>query len=114
MANEQNLIPGQHKLTVEELSRGGTNSAAARRRRKSMREAAEIYLSLPVSDKKAWNKISAAGIDPADIDNQMAIIVGLAKQAARGDPKAAKVLMEMLGEKPVEEQREGVTVIIDV
>lgn len=98
MANEQNLIPGQHKLTVEEQSRGGTASGVARRRKKSLREAADYYLSLEVRDQKTWNKISAAGVDPEDIDNQMAMIIGLTAKAIKGDARAAKVIVDLLGE----------------
>ena len=98
MANEQNLSPGQHKLTVEEQSRGGTASGAARRRKRSLKEAADIFLSLPVSDQKRWNKIAKAGVDPGDIDNQMAMIIGLTMAATAGDAKAAKVIVDLLGE----------------
>ena len=37
-------------------------------------------------------------MEPEDIDNQMAIISGLAKVAAMGDSKAAKVLFDLLGD----------------
>ena len=55
-------------------------------------------MSLPVSDTKSWNKIAKQGVDPEDIDNQMAIIVGLSMKAAKGDSKAAQVLFDLLGE----------------
>lgn len=99
MANEKNLIPGQHKLTVEEQSRGGTNSGAARRRKRSLKEAADLFLSLPVSDRRRRNKVSRAGVDPEDIDNQMAMIIGLTMAATAGDAKAAKVIIDLLGEE---------------
>ncbi len=101
MANEQNLIPNSERSPneVRENGRkGGVNSGVARRRKKSLKEAADLFLSLPVADRKQWNKISKQGVDPEDIDNQMAIIVGLSMKAAKGDPKAAKVLFDLLGE----------------
>lgn len=79
-------------------SMGGVASGVARRRKKSLKEAADLFLSLPVSDTKSWNKIAKQGVDPEDIDNQMAIIVGLSMKAAKGDSKAAKVLFDLLGE----------------
>ena len=106
MANEQNLIPFGERSESEERamrSKGGVNSGATRRRKRSMRDAAEYYLSLPVMDKKAISRFEKDGIETDDIDNQMAIIVGLARTAMRGDSKAAKLLMEMLGENPKEE-----------
>ena len=101
MANEQNLIPNSER-TPEELremaAAGGRASGASRRRKKSLKEAADLFLSLPVADKKAWNKLSVAGVDPEDIDNQMAVIAGLTAKAIKGDAKAAKVLIDLLGE----------------
>lgn len=38
MANEQNLRPGEHKLTEEEAKRGGIASGKARRERRTLRE----------------------------------------------------------------------------
>ena len=47
---------------------GGIASGEARRARKTARQCAEIYLSLPVSDMRKWNKMSRDGVDPDDID----------------------------------------------
>ena len=76
MANAKNLIPNSER-TPEQLremaSAGGKASGAARRRKRSLREAADVYLSLPVSDRQRWNRIASCGVDPEDVDNQMAI-----------------------------------------
>ena len=100
MPNEQNLIPLDKRTKSEQRkiqSMGGCSSGVSRRRKKSLREAAELYLSLPVSDKKAWNKLARDGVEPEDVDNQMAIIAGLAMKAMKGDSKAAKVLFDLIG-----------------
>lgn len=109
MPNEQNLIPNSER-SPEELremaANGGRASGEARRRKKSLREAAELYLSLPVSDKRAWNKLAKDGVEPEDVDNQMAIIAGLSIKAAKGDAKAAKLLFDLLptdGADPLEQ-----------
>lgn len=48
-----------------------------------------------------------SGLDQDDIDNQMAIIAGLAKKAMLGDAKAAKTLFDLLGgDEPQKEQSE--------
>lgn len=78
--------------------KGGKASGKARRRKRSLKDAADLFLSLPVSDRRRWNKLSRAGVEPEDIDNQMAIIVGLSLEAAKGDTKAAKLLFDLLGE----------------
>ena len=102
MANEQNLIPFTSDQSREEAERngrkGGIASGAARRRKRSMKDAADFFLSLPVSDQRRWNKIARSGVDPADIDNQMAMIIGLTMAATAGDAKAAKVILDLLGE----------------
>ena len=104
MANEKNLENGKATQfrSGEEAARngqiGGIASGAARRRKRSLKEAADLYLSLPVTDKRVYNKIARDGVEPEDIDNQMAIISGLAKVAAMGDSKAAKALFDLLGD----------------
>lgn len=101
MANEQNLIPFSERTESEQRtirSAGGVASGAARRRKRSMKDAADLFLSLPVSDQRKWNKIARTGVDPDDIDNQMAMIIGLTMAAAGGDAKAAKVIIDLLGE----------------
>ena len=101
MPNEKNLIPmdQRSKSEARELGRnGGIASGVSRRRKRSLKEAADLYLSLPVSDRKMWNKIARRGVDPDDIDNQMAMIIGLTIAATAGDAKAAKVFVDLLGE----------------
>lgn len=100
MPNEKNLIPNSER-SPEELremaANGGRASGVSRRRKRSLREAADLYLSLPVANTRAWNKISAEGVDPEDIDNQMAMIVGLTQRAIKGDAKAAKIIVDLIG-----------------
>ena len=105
MPNEKNLMPIQEvnsSRTREQHSKdsrkGGVSSGVSRRRKRSLKEAADLYLSLPVSDRKMWNKISRRGVDPEDIDNQMAMIIGLTMAATAGNAKAAKVIVDLLGE----------------
>ena len=116
MANEQNLIPMDQRSESEarELGReGGIASGAARRRKKSLKEAADLYLSLPVKDLRTWNKIARSGVDPEDIDNQMAMIIGLTMAATAGDAKAAKVIIDLIGEEDSQGEA-GVEIIDDL
>lgn len=99
MANEQNLIPGGYKFTQEEASKGGKASGVARRRKRSLREAADLYLSMPVQDVPTWNQLAMDGVEIEDIDNQMAMVAGLSKRAITGDAKAAKVLVDLIGKE---------------
>ena len=115
MPNEKNIIPNSERTPEERreiAAAGGRASGVSRRRKKSLREAAELYLSLPVSDKRAWNKLARDGVEPEDADNQMAIIAGLTIKAAKGDAKAAKLLFDLIGDQGGD--GDEVKVIIDV
>lgn len=101
MPNEENLVPLDERTKEEqrEIARkGGVASGAARRRKRSLREAADLYLSLPVRDRRRFNALARRCLDPQDIDNQMAMIVGLHDRAAKGDAAAATVLVKLLDE----------------
>lgn len=86
---------------------GGKASGASRRRKRSLREAADLLLSLPVTDNKTFNKMVKAGVDVEDIDYQMAVVYGMTAKAMKGDAKAAKVLIEMLGGSKDEEAQQN-------
>lgn len=99
--NHDNLIPFDQRSEDEQREirrKGGIASGVARRRKRALKEAADLYLSLPVSDKRVWNRLARRGIGPEDIDNQMLVIAGLTDAAACGDAKAAAVLFKALGE----------------
>lgn len=104
MANEKNLQNGAATQfqSGDEAARmgqlGGIASGASRRRKRALKEAADLYLSLPVADKRSWNKLARRGLDPEDIDNQMAMIVGLTEAATQGDARAGRLIVELLGE----------------
>ena len=101
MPGEKNLIPFNERTEDEQRkiqSAGGRASGAARRRKRALKEAADLYLSLPVSDRRKWNALAKRGIDPEDIDNQMAMIVGLADAAANGDARAGRLIVDILGD----------------
>ena len=106
MPNEKNLIPFNKRTESEQreiAQKGGIASGAARRRKRSMREAADYYLSLPETDRRRVNAMLRNGIDTEDIDNQMAVVMGIAESAKRGNPQAASVLLKMLGEDTVQD-----------
>ena len=101
MPKEENLIPNSERTPEERRENGtagGKASGVSRRRKRSLKEAADLYLSLPVTDRRTWNKIARRGVDPEDIDNQMAMVIGLTMAATAGDAKAAKVIVDLLGE----------------
>ena len=101
MSNEKNLIPFNKRTESEQreiAQQGGIASGKARRRKRSMKEAADYYLALPETDRRSVNALLRDAVDPEDIDNQMAVIKGITARAKKGDPQAANVLLKMLGE----------------
>ena len=103
--NESNLIPF-NQLTEEEqremARKGGIASGEARKRKKTLKEAMDLLLSLPVKDKEVRKKIAALGIDPDEIDNQMAIVIAQWQQAVKGNTRAYENVQATVGEKPKE------------
>lgn len=87
MANEQNLIPGAHSLTVEEASKGGKRSGESRRKKRQLREAFEELLSKEYTDSNG-NKL----------DGTSALAVKVFKQAMDGDLKAFEIVRDTSGQ----------------
>ena len=101
MANEKNLVPLNQRTKGEQrriASAGGKASGEARRAKKTMREYADFLLSLPVSDRRKWNKLSRAGVPPEGCDNKMLVTFALMQAAQSGDVQAVKELRNLIGE----------------
>ena len=100
---------------AEIASQGGKASGVSRRRKRTLKQAAELAMSLPVSDPKIKTKLKKMGFDVGDADNQMAVIVGLMGRAMKGDPKASALLFELLddGNASGNEQAESHNALID-
>ena len=106
MSNEKNLIPFNKRTESEQreiAQQGGIASGKARRRKRSMKEAADYYLSLPETDRRRVNALLRDEVDPEDVDNQMSVVMGMAEAAKRGDARAAGGLLKMLGEEAPQE-----------
>lgn len=110
MANEQNLIP-LNKRGKEEAKRIRQKGQAAQKEqqriKKTMRQCADILLSLEVKDKRKLNKLTRAGVSEDDCDNKMLIVFGLMQAAQVGDVMAAKELRSIIGEDKALESETG-------
>jgi len=107
VANEKNLVPGGHKFTQEEASRGGVNSARARKKRKAFKQVFNEMLAGELTPELAEalnEKSTALGIDTAGFT--VAEYIGLAQvvKAVSGDTKAFEVIRDTVGEKPADKQ----------
>lgn len=108
MANEQNLRPGEYKLSVEEAKKGGIASGEARRRKRDMKRTLEMLATLPfeIKDKNGNSikaQLQAMGINEEDIDYEMAMSYSVFLTAIKGGKNqvsAATFIRDTLGEKP--------------
>lgn len=91
MANEQNLRPGEYKLTLEEQKKGGIASGEARRNKKMMKEVLEAMLEVvPNKNNKKKN--------PHNLSYRDMATLGLIKGAVNGNSTNYKTILEVLGE----------------
>lgn len=106
MANEKNLVPINERTKSEQreiASAGGKASGKARRRKKSMKQKMQLLLSLPAADNDQA-ELSAMGIDPEDMDNEMVLVKALFLAAAEGDTKAFDRIQDVLGRTVAREE----------
>lgn len=102
MANEQNLKPLQANTErAREIGRmGGIASGEARRKKRTMREAAQQILSggLVFGDENTRAILAALGIDvPTNADG---LVLVATLKAAAGDMEAARFVRDTGGELP--------------
>ena len=110
MANEQNLIPGGHKFTLEEASKGGKKSGEVRR----MQSAIIKALDSKVTDEQLFELFEQFGIKKGDRRYSSAIACAVVKKAAGGDLSAMSFIRDTIGEKPKDEiSVDGGVVIVD-
>lgn len=91
MPNANNLIPGAHKLTVDEASKGGKASGKARREKRMLADALQELLDREYTDK---NGVTA--------DGTTVLAAQLFKKAQAGDIRAWELLRDTVGQKPVD------------
>ena len=99
---KDNLIPMNERTEEEqrEIARkGGIESGKARRRKRTMKEAAQIILNAPANAEQA-ELSKKYGIAEQDCTNLMLIMAKAVQMAADGDLKAAEFVRDILGENP--------------
>lgn len=85
MANDSNLIPGGHKLTLEEQSAGGIASGKARKERATMKKVLLDMLD-EIADKEN------------NLTYRQMCTLGLLKGAVQGNATNYKTILETTGE----------------
>lgn len=86
--NEQNLRPGEYKLTLEEQKKGGIASGKARAEKRDLRKALEMLLEQTYTDKKGNTRTGA-----------QAVTERLFSEVMKGNVKAFEVLRDTVGQK---------------
>ena len=99
MANEQNLRPGEYKLTLEEQKKGGKASGKARREKKTLKQTLEMFLEMNTKEGGTYKDL---------------VTLGLLKGAMNGNPNNYKTIAEMIGEITGESTASTPTLKIEV
>lgn len=103
--SKQDLIPITQRSEQEQKemrSKGGKNSGISRRRKKNMKQAAEILLQsscITENDRHILKKagIAIEDIDPDELTNMLVVTAALVVQAKAGNVKAFRALMDVAG-----------------
>lgn len=103
---KENLIVSS-ELAPEKRSeiarKGAYAAAAAKRRKKTMREALEMLMYHTELNEQTKQMLKAEGIkDAEDFNHQMVITRSLIAKAESGDVQAYNAICAMIGEKPAE------------
>lgn len=85
------------EVAVRNGSKGGKKRVENDRKRKTLRECAQIFASLKPTDQ-VIKSLEQLGIDSKNANYLMAMIVGVSQKAIKGDAKALKTITELMGE----------------
>lgn len=100
----ENTTPEQRR---ERAKKGAKKRSEAIKKRKQMKEALDILLRMPVTDKKTAEQMKEMGIADDELNNQTLMLVATVKQAQKGNMRAVEYIAQMLGENG--EQKVNVT-----
>ena len=103
---KENLLKAED-LTSEQLreraSKAGKASVEAKRRKKTMRQALEMFMYEVELDEPTKERLRAQGINAEEhFNHQMVITRSLIAKAEAGDVQAYNAICAMIGEKPAE------------
>lgn len=99
---EDNLKPGEYKLTVEEQKMGGIASGRARREKASFKKAVKWLLEesdIRITQGDIYEKYKEQGIDISMLTPSQLATIGLWAGAVIGKHENYKTLMEVNEEK---------------
>ena len=98
MANNDNLIPKAHNLTVEEQSKGGIQSGKARRRKKQLKDTVKMLLALPLTEGKLDPLTSYDTLNGKNRTVEEQLILKQIEKASKGDLNAFNALIKIISD----------------
>ena len=100
MANEQNLIPQAHTLTVEEASKGGKNSVKSRKQKKTIQNILATLCDSKCSDIPQFKKIAdKLGLDGDKSVKELFTLVSTLNALKTAKMDDLGKMAELLGEQ---------------
>ena len=104
--NIKNLVPNEARTPEERhenARKAGKASGEARRRKRDMRETANLLLSMSVSNAQSGMKsmLKSMGVEEGDYSYGAAILSAMIVKAVKGDPNAAKFVRDTAGQNPL-------------
>lgn len=96
MANEQNLRPGEYKLTLEEQKKGGLKSAEIRKEKATFKKAIQwlVNSDIKLNEGTITDNFKKAGIDISNLNPTQLATIGLWFGAVQGNSTNYRILME--------------------
>ena len=107
MANEQNLVPQAHVLSVEEASKGGKASGESRRKMKNLKMCLEYLAGKQVTNEKIKRAMSEFGIPEDEMTIEMAGALKIAAGFMNGDHRAVQEYMKGTGQEIIKNVNEN-------
>lgn len=101
---DENLRPGEYKLSQEEAKKGGIKSGQVRKQKKTVAEYLRKWADSEVSGEKNKKTLQALGLSE-EATNRTLLVIPLIKKASSGDMKAMQMALELLGEDKAKEQK---------
>lgn len=116
MANEQNLKPGEYKLSKEEAKKGGIASGKARREKASLKKGLEDILNSDIRITKGaiYDMYKANGIDISNKSLIELANLGLLFGAVNGNASNYKTMLETNSEIDTESNGTTPTIKIEI
>ena len=115
MANEKNLIPQAHILTVEEQSAGGKKSAQARREKKTIQKILADLLDSEIKDSPQFAKLaSKMGVESDKSVKDIFTYICVLNSVKSGNLGDLERLSKLLGEDKQDENADVMAKLDDV